>query len=388
MFDSDGDFATALPAVALVLVFVLGGCLALPSDDPAPSDLEREITAADPPAEITATVDVRRTVDGETSQYTEAVWLRADGASRIETTAGGTETVIVDDGDRRWHYDATHDWATRLETDPAAMSYLEGVYAQQARYLERYEITAVEETSLDGRDTYHVTFDLPANETIERSINVLIDDTEYVVPLATSERAPVERAADHVEVWYDRETMFPIKHAVEGDGVTLERTYRNLSIDPGIDDDRFTFDPATDGNGTAVRDVVMPSIDSYDSLEAANRSVPFAVADLPADAVTETIERDEIIRYEFPDENRTQVSVRYRLPNDESLSVSTSDGPRRLAIGGDAVTLGTVTGTIAETDEATELQWACGDRYYSVLVSHAFEDGTALRIGKALSTDC
>ncbi|RZH68529.1 LolA family protein [Natrinema altunense] len=388
MFDSDSDVTTTLPAVALVLVFVLGGCLALPSDDPAPSDLEREITAADPPDEITATVDVRRTVDGETSQYTEDIWLRADGTSRIETTAGGTETVIVDDGDRRWHYDATHDWATRLETDPAAMSYLEGVYAQQARYLERYEITAVEETSLDGRDSYHVTFDTPANETIERSINVLIDDTEYVVPLATSERAPVKRAADHVEVWYDQETMFPVKHAVEGDGVTLERTYRNLSIEPGIDDDRFTFDPATDGNGTAVRDVVLPSIDSYDSLEAANRSVPFAVADLPTGAVPETIERDEIIRYEFPDENRTQVSVRYRMPNDESISVSTSDGPRRLAVGGDAVTLGTVTGTIAETDEATELQWACGDRYYSVVVSHAFEDGTALRIGKALSTDC
>ncbi|WP_222919573.1 outer membrane lipoprotein carrier protein LolA [Natrinema sp. SYSU A 869] len=390
MLASDSAPSTVLLALALALLLLTAGCVTLPSSGPAPSDLEREVTAAEPPDEITATVEVRRTVDGETTQYTDTVWLRADGASRIETGTGDADadTVIVNNGDQRWHYDAAHDWATRLETDPNATPYLEGLYTQQARYFDTYEISAVEETTVDGRDTYHVTFNPPANETVERSISVLIEDTEYVVPLATSERDPAKRSADRVEVWYDQETMFPIKHAIEGDGVTLERTYRNLSVDGGINDERFAFDPATDGNGTDVENVALPSIDSYERLDEATATVPFAVAEPPADAVPETVDRDSITRYEFPDENRTQVSIRYRTPNDETISVTTSDGPRRFATGGDAVTVGTATGTIAETDEGTELQWSCDNRYYSVFASHVVDDGTALRIGESLPTGC
>ncbi|WP_226481617.1 LolA family protein [Natrinema amylolyticum] len=390
MLASDTVPSLALPALALALLLLMAGCVTLPNSGPTLSDLEREITAAEPPDEISATVEDRRTVDGETTRYTETVWLRADGASRVETSPTDRDagTVIVDDGDRRWHYDAAHDWATRLETDPDATPYLEGLYAQQARYFEAYEIAAVEEATVDGRVTYHVTFDPPANETIERSISVLIEDTEYVVPLATSEREAADRSADRIEVWYDQETLFPVKQAIEGDGVTLERTYRNVSVDGEIDDERFAFDPATDGNGTDVESVTLPSIDSYESVEAADESVPFAVAEPPADAVPESVERDSITRYEFPDENRTQVSIRYRTPTDETVSVTTSDGPRRFATGGDAVAVGNTTGTIAETDEGTELQWSCGDRYYSVFAGHALDDGTALRIGESLSTGC
>ncbi|MFC6769272.1 LolA family protein [Natrinema soli] len=384
----DSDLRSALPVVALILVLLTAGCAALPSAGPTSADLEREIDAADPPDEVSATVDVRRTIDGETIQYTEDVWLRADGRSRVETSADGTQTVVVDDGDDRWHYDASAEWATRLETDPNATSYLEGIYAQQERYLEAYEITGVEETTVDGRDTYRVTFDPPINETIERSISVLIEDTEYVLPLATSEGEPARRGADRVEVWYDRETLFPVKYAIEGDGVTLEQTYRNLEIDGGIDDDRFTFDPASTANGTDVETISFPSIDSYESVDAAEEAVPFEVAEPPADALPDGTELDSITGYEFPDENRTQVTLQYRTAADETVSVVTSDGPRRFANGGDAVPVGAARGTIAETDEGTELQWPCGDRYYSVFAESGFDDGTALAVGESLETGC
>ncbi|MFB1063193.1 outer membrane lipoprotein carrier protein LolA [Natrinema sp. H-ect4] len=381
----NSDIRSALPVLALILVSLTAGCAALPSSGPTPADVEQEITAADPPDEVSATVDVRRTIDGETTRYTEDVWLHADGRSRVETSADGTETVVVDDGDGRWHYDVASEWATRLETDPNATSSLEGIYAQQERYLEAYEITGVEETTVDGRDTYRVTFDPPTNETIERSISVLIEDTEYVLPLATSEGETAQRGADHVEVWYDRETLFPVKHTIEGDGVTLERTYRNLEIDGGIDDERFAFDPQS---ATRNETITLPSINSYETVDAADEAVPFGVAEPPADALPDGLELDSITGYEFHGENRTQVSLQYRTPGDETVSVVTSDGPRRFAVGGDAVAIGRVTGTIAETDQGTELQWSCGERYHSVFASHAFDDGTALRVGQSLETGC
>ncbi|QLK25646.1 outer membrane lipoprotein carrier protein LolA [Natrinema zhouii] len=381
----DSDYRSALPVLALVLVLLTAGCAALPSSGPTPEDLEREVAAADPPDEVSATVDVRRTIGGETTRYTEDVWLRADGRSRIETSADGTETVVVDDGDDRWHYDPAADWSTRLETDPNATSYLEGIYAQHERYLEAYEITGVEEATVDGRDTYRVTFDPPTNETIERSISVLIEDTEYVLPLGTSEGEPARRSADRIEVWYDRETLFPVKHAISGDGVTLERTYRNLETDGGIDDDRFAFDPQS---ATRNETITLPSIDSYETVDAAENAVPFGVVEPSADALPDGLELESIDAYEFHDENRTQVSLQYRTSNDETVSVTTSDGPRRFAVGGDAVAIGRTTGTIAETNQGTELQWSCGERYHSVFASHAFNDGTAFRVAQSLETSC
>ncbi|WP_226041047.1 outer membrane lipoprotein carrier protein LolA [Natrinema sp. DC36] len=385
----DSDYRSALPVLALILILLMAGCAALPSSGPTPEDIEREIAAADPPDEVSATVDVRRTIDGETTHYTEDIWLRADGRSRVETNANGAETVVVDDGDDRWHYDPAADWATRLETDPNATSYLQGIYEQQERYLEAYEITGVEEATVDGRDTYRVTFDPPTNETIERSISVLIEDTEYVLPLATSEGEPAQRGADRVEVWYDRETLFPVKHAIEGDGVTLERTYRNLEIDGGIDDERFAFDPqSSTGNETSVETITFPSINSYETVDAAEDAVPFEVVEPSADAMPDGLELESIDAYEFHDENRTQVSLQYRTPDDETVSVTTSDGPRRFATGGDAVPVGTARGTIAGTDEGTELQWPCGGRYYSVFAESGFDEETAIAVGESLETGC
>lgn len=391
MLSGDTGVPAALPALALTFVLLTAGCVALPNDGPTTDDLEDQLSAAEPPADVAATVTVQRTIDGETTASTEDVWLRADGAARIETGTTGSEVIIVDEGERRWHYDASANWATRLETDPSATPFLEGLYAQQERYFDAYDVAEIEKMTLDGRETYRVAFDPPDNETIDRSISVLIEDTEYVVPLTTSEGAPVERGADRVEVWYDQATLFPVKHAIEGDGIEFETTYRDLAIDEGIDDERFAFDPAAVGADEGdVEDVSFPSIESYEAVDEAAEAVPFAVAEPPADVLPAGVELDSVTGYEFPDENRTQVSLQYRTDDGGTVAVTTSDGPRRFATGGDAIAIGSATGTIAETDEGTELQWSCGDRYYSVFVDRAVDDGTetAVTVGESLPTGC
>ena len=120
--------------------------------------------------------------------------------------------------------------------------YLSFKYAELERYVEEYAITSAEETTVDGRDAYRVVFDPPADETIERSISIAIGDTEYVLPLETSDIDESEYA-EHVELHTDRERLFPLRYHVESDGVELTMEYTDVTFDEEIPDDRFAFDP-------------------------------------------------------------------------------------------------------------------------------------------------
>lgn len=379
-----------IPAtIAVLFVVLVAGCVAVPSTGVSDTALETQVDEATPPAEIAATVEINHTIDGETTTVHETAQFRVDGASRIETADG---MLIVSNGTTRWQYDRDADAAQRLEVDPNASSFLEGVYAQQERYVERYEIESIEETTIDGRDAYQVAFDPPANESIGRSITVLVGDTEYAIPLQRNDGDfdGEERSTETVEVWFDQEHLFPVKHRVAGDGVSLETTYRNLTVNPGFDDDRFEFEPPTDENGSeGVEEIALPSIVTHETVADADDTVPFSVAQPPAETIPDALSLDEITSYEFPDEERQQVSVSYRGDGD-TITVTTSDGPRLFARGGEDVPIGDTTGTIADTDEGTELAWSCdgadGDLYYSIFVSDGLADDRqlALEIGRAL----
>lgn len=380
----------AIPAAIVVLfVVLLAGCVAVPSSGISDTSLETQITEATPPAELAATVEINHTIDGKTTTVNETVQFRADGASRIETADG---MLIVSNGTTRWQYDRDADTVQRLEVDPNGSSFLEGVYAQQQRYVDRYDIKSIEETTIDGRDAYRVTFDPPANESIGRSITVLVGDTEYVIPLERNDGDVdgKERSTETVDVWFEQEHLFPIKHRVAGDDVSLETTYRNLTVNPGFDDDRFEFEPPTDENGSqSVDEIALPSIVTHETVDAADDSVPFSVAQPPAETIPDALALDEITSYEFPDEERQQVTLSYRADG-ETITVTTSDGPRLFARGGENASLGNATGTIADTDEGTELAWSCdgasGDLYYSIFVSNGLSDSRqlAIEIGRAL----
>ncbi|RQG91939.1 LolA family protein [Natrarchaeobius chitinivorans] len=368
---------------ALALVVVLAGCVAVPGTDGTGTELEERITDAQPPTEIAATLEVRSQVDGEMTRYEDEVWFRGDGTSRIETHDGD---LVVTDGETRWHHDREDDSVRTIELDPEAPSTLDGLYAQQERYLtaEEYVLTDVDETSIEDRDAYHLTYDPPEGETVDRSIDVLVGDTEYVLALETSERDVDDRRVDEVQVWLDRETLFPVRHRVSGDGVELETTYRDLVIEPGLEDDLFEPPSASDAESDDGEvEIELPSIDHFESVDRANASVPFAVAEPDPESIPDGLEADGISRYEFPDENRTQVSLFYR-GEAGTVSVTTSDGPRSFATEGDPIDLGDESGSIESTDEGTELQWSCEDRYYSVFVSDGLEENVALEIADSI----
>ncbi|MEY7850857.1 outer membrane lipoprotein carrier protein LolA [Natrarchaeobius sp. A-rgal3] len=387
----------SLPIVVLVVALLAAGCVALPGDGVTGEEIADRFESDEAPTEVSATLEVRTVVDGETTEYEEEVWLREEGTSRIET---GDGHLIVTDGDRRWHHDPETDSVSYVEIDPNSPSALEGLYGQQERYLtdDSYALTDVEETTFGGRETYRLAFDPPENETIERSIDVLVGDTEYTVPLETSDRDVADRHTERIEVWLDRETLFPVSHRVVGESAELETTYTDLEIEPGLEDDLFEFDPSSvsdeandesnDGSeADEFEEIVLPSIEEFESVGEADETVPFAVAEPEPDAVPDGVELDGVSRYEFPDENRTQVSVFYR-GGDGTTSVTTSDGPRTFATGGESIEIGTATGSIATTDEGTELQWSCENLYYSVFVDDAFGDDAAVDLAESIPDGC
>lgn len=235
--------------IVLALVVVSTGCVSVPgSTEPTPAEsLESDIEAAEPPRSVTGTLTLSVTGDGQRTAYTGPVWLRDDGRSRIGTDGDG-EFVRVDDGDRVWRYDADAGEG-RVHDSRSAKGLLAFKYAEQRRYFDEYAVTEIEETRVDGRAAYHVTFDPPTDETIERSVSVIVGETEFLLPLETAEK-PTDRPADRVELWIERDRQFPVRFRAEGDGFTLSIEYSDLSFDDGIPDERFEFEPPDSATAT------------------------------------------------------------------------------------------------------------------------------------------
>ncbi|MFP8954180.1 LolA family protein [Natrialbaceae archaeon A-arb3/5] len=387
MTRSGGRPRWLIATLAIAAILLLAGCVALPGEDTSHAEIEERLTGEEPPSAVTATVEAETVIDGESTRTSEDVWLRDDGSMRVE----GDGFVVVSDGDQRWHHDLETGSVQTIDLDPTQPSVIEGLYAHQERYFssDRYDLTELEETTVDERDAYRLTFDPPDNETVERSITVLVGDTEYVVPLETSERDVEDRSVDDVEIWLDQETLFPIKHRISGDELTHETTYRDLAIESELEDGLFEFDEPTDSAASAdnSEEIALPSIEDYETADDADATVPFDVAEADEESLPENVELDDVSRYEFPDEERTQVSLFYR-GEAGTISVTTGDGAREFATDGDPIRIDGTTGSIETTRQGIELQWSCDDQYYSVYVDEAFDDGTAIAVAETLDGGC
>lgn len=229
--------------IAVVALLVLAtGCVALPSNEGETTAAATTLETAEPPSTVTATFELTIEHDGERESVTEPVWLRADGTSRIGDADAGSEFVRVDDGTRVWRYDVSDDVVTVRYSNETETGFLEFLYAEQARFADEYEITDVEETTIDGEDAHRISFDPPTNETIERSIDIAVGDTEYVLPLVTT-TAERPGYADRIELWTERDRAFPLKVVIVADGFELTMTYTDVRFGDDLDDDLFTFEP-------------------------------------------------------------------------------------------------------------------------------------------------
>lgn len=397
--------AVAILVVALVVVTV--GCVTVPTTDeatPSAAELQTEIAAAEPPEMATATLEsVHATADGTTT-YDEEIWMHTDGRTAVETTtAAGDRYTNVDDGEYAWFYDHGADRVSVLDSERTGESHFEFLYDEQQRYFEDLDATNIDVTTVAGRETYHVTFEPPSEtDPAERTITVLVGDTEYVVPLesgdedagdetddsSTADDAGSTPAVEQIDVWIDQETLFPVKQElVSADGTERSWTYANLSFDEDVDAERFEFKPPTDA---VVEKDIHPMGTPMETVADAEDAVNVSVAEptwLPDDLAREDVEAAE---YFFEDVR--EATIRYGADDGRSivLAVSSPERPHDYDADGESVTIGTDadswTATQVESQFGTQLQWTCDGQGYYLFATEEFGPKTVQEVAESI--DC
>lgn len=403
--------SVSIPLLSLAVILALtAGCLAVPTADetPSPAELEAEIAAADPPEMASATLESTHVTDDGTTTYEEDIWMHADGRTAVETTTGsGDRHTNVDDGEYAWFYDHEADRVTVLDSERTGESHFDYLYDEQRRYFETLEVTGIEEATVDGQETYHVTFEPPRDTGSERTITVLVGTTEYVVPLgstdqnvdeagdssaeaATAATAPV----DSIDVWIDQETLFPVKQELATDEAERTWTYANLSFGEDVADERFEFEPPADA---VVERDVHPLGTPFETVDGAAAAANVSVAEptrLPGD-----LERTDVEAAEYFFEDVREVTIRYAADGGDEATddaadrmlvyaVSSPPRPQEYDEDGESVTIGDESATLVDDEFGTQLAWTCGERGYYLFGTEAVEPETVVDVAESIDVDC
>lgn len=377
--------------VALGCGVLTTGCLGVIDTDDVPTaaDLEATLAELERPETMRATVETTFDREGETSTTTDVIEARADGKTYIEGTSDDATFRNTDDGERGWFYDVERNRVAVMGSERTGESHIAYIYGETERYFDELEASGLESTTLDDRDVYRVRFDPPPDETVERSITVLVGNTEYVIPLETEARDDsngFQNSVDRIDVWFDRETLFPVKQIVETDDTDLEAIYTALTLNEPIDDERFAFEPPEDA---LVEEHVFPYLERYDTIEDATAAVDVSITE-PA-FVPDRFDRAAAAAVDYPYADALkEVSVRYASEetDGESIRVGVCNGPRPFDVTGERVTVDGTTATLAESDLGTTLEWSCDDRVYFLVATETVERDTVLAVAESIDEGC
>ncbi|QLG47429.1 LolA family protein [Natrinema halophilum] len=286
----------------LVTVAAVGvtGCESTPASD----DTDGERPRSD--ALIEAAIETRRhmndlaarrtmTIDApdETVERVERIARVPPAKQRIEVVESTDPdvpagSVTVTNRATTWEYNPTTETVdkqyhpNKVDTD--------GVRLVLEDLLADHELSYEGTETVDGR-TAHVIETVPPIDDVGPSVDLVVGDTTFVVPLRASgdsEAMDVSRT-----VWIDDEHRYPIKerNTVSEDGEIrhdLIVTYEDLSIDHGLPSGTFTYDPPKDA--TVVTDGPKPE-GVFESTTAAEEIVPY---DLPGPAVPDSYDLDRV----------------------------------------------------------------------------------------------
>ncbi|GAB7017941.1 LolA family protein [Halostagnicola bangensis] len=277
----------------------LAGCFETDSSegDPASDELVQE--AIDARAEIDDLAAVRTMTaetPEETVERTERLYQRPPDAQRKEVlestdSRAPTGTVSVRNQAVTWGYDPTMDRV--LERHHPNRIVADRTRLVLETLLEDYELAYDGTDAVDDRETHVVDATPKSDDELERSIELLVGETIYVIPLGMADDGEIDEAEVVRTIWIDDEHRYPIKERtlVETDETTLHSltvTYDELEINEGLEDGTFTYDPPEDAN---VESVGMEPVGVYESPAAAEAVVPY---ELPEPDVPEAFDLDRI----------------------------------------------------------------------------------------------
>lgn len=308
-----------------------------PADDDVVEAFEERIESLET---VEMTYEMNATFDGDQTMTSEqTVWADYENDRiRTETESDQTETITVRNESKTVTYDVENNQVHRYDNSGDA-----GPQTIVDQLLSNGEYTYEERESLDGEETYRLD----------------------VTPTNTGDVSDVDAT-----LWLDTDTHFPTQLTTSygGDDYDYETTvtFRNVSLNEPIPDERFTIDIPDDAEEP---DYSVPDRTSYDSLSAleedTDRSAP--APDVP-DA------------YSFEEGHVTDgddyhlVTLQYTTDDGETLRVSQQQSETNYDYGEsdryDEVDVGDHTGYYAEFEydgETTSiLDVNCENNSYSI----------------------
>lgn len=294
----------------------LAGCVGLTAEDrPSSEDLVRDaIETRRHMSDLTA----RRTMTVETPEEaverTERVAREPPAKQRIEVLESSDSnapagSVAVTNREMTWEYNPETGivdlqfHGNKVDAD-RTLQVLETL-------LEEYRLGYEGTATVDGRDAHVVEARPPIDET-GRSIDLVVGDTTYVIPLeSTDDLADLDVSRT---IWIDDEYRYPIKerNEVSENGETrygLTVTYEDLAIDEGLEPETFSYEPRPEA--TVVTDGPEPD-GIFESRAAAVDAVPY---DLPEPDVPDEYVLDRVTVIEKAERFGTTTTLWYDDPN-------------------------------------------------------------------------
>ncbi|SIS05850.1 LolA family protein [Natronorubrum thiooxidans] len=264
-------------------VAALAGCVSYTANsDDSPTSVELVRDAIETRKRMTD-LTARRTMTvetpDETTERTEAVTRQPPAKQRIEVLESTDPSVPVGSVTVT-NRAATWEYNPRTEIVDKQF-HPNKVDADRTRrvlenLLEEYRLGYEETATVDGREA-HVIETKPPVDDIGPTIDLVVGDTTFVVPLRVTgdlEELDVSRT-----VWIDDEYRYPIKeeNTISDDDETLHRvavTYEDLAIDTGLEPETFTYEPPADA--TVVTDGIEPE-GVFETRTAAEEILPYSL---------------------------------------------------------------------------------------------------------------
>lgn len=342
-----------LLAVCLAAALALSGCtsagpLQEGGEDEIVAEFENRFGEIDG---VTATIHSENRFENQTHEFSAEIWFRPDtGEMRQEVLAPDEQAgdVIVTNGSTSVYYDASENEYTRTELGSAGEV---DVGSQLSNFLEAHDVIYNGTDTVDGQETHEVT----------------------LVPAEPDETPGAQR----ITMWLDTEELFPVRMETVNEEYDMRNTVRfeNVSVDPGIPDERFTFDPPADAE---LREVETPDVSEYDSREELADATD---RPLPAPGLPDGFEFEQGTVIESDEYAST--TIQYG-DGDDTLTVSLSTGSDVAPNGDETVQVGNRTAHYAEYGEFRSVSWACEDVLYGI---HSEVDRSTL-LDVASSIEC
>lgn len=368
--------------VFLVVAAAVGLSGGSPSDDPDGDELVRSVVDGYGEFDTlrgtrVSELEIHRIpAEHPTREVTEKrVWMRPPDQFRSETleatsrreSAGDVDLI---DGSRRVHYrsesermivDEDNEW----QVDRHDIGSLLGDY--DAEY--------VGTETVDGRETYVVEIEPATNTSREAALSLLVAGNNIKLVSATPEPEEGSETSFTTTWWIDAETRYPLKERVEiehsnprknalnRESRTVTTTYRNVTFDVDIPDERFTFEPP---EGTTVFGEARSL--EVDTVEAADETAPFPV---PNPTVPDRFELTLVNGRSFG--NNVTVEILYSdgddVQNQDTVWIEITEGsPTYDGSNSEVLSdgVGAMNGTVYKHRNGLTVRYACDGIWYEV----------------------